>query len=71
MKLFITGSNGFIGSHLVNIALSKGHEVFGLKLPLHKEKIKLSQHPTWISGTLEEDYRHIIEGCDAFIHLAA
>lgn len=71
MKIFITGSNGFIGSHLVKKALDQGHEVLGLCLPNHKEKIYLPRQPIWISGTLEDDYRQALAGCDVVIHLAA
>jgi len=71
VKIFITGSNGFIGSHLVKKALDRGHEVLGLRLPNHKEKIYLPRQPIWISGTLEDDYRQALAGCDVVIHLAA
>ena len=71
MKIFITGSNGFIGSHIVRSALNKGYNVLGLRLPKHKEKIHLAIQPTWISGSLEDDHRRMLEGCDALIHMAA
>ncbi len=71
MRIFITGSNGFIGSHLVKKALDRGHEVLGLRLPNHKEKIYLPKQPIWISGTLEDDYKQALAGCDVVIHLAA
>lgn len=71
MKIFITGSNGFIGSHLVKKALDEGHEVVGLRLPNHIEKIHLPKQPIWIEGTLEDDISQALTGCDVFIHLAA
>lgn len=71
MKIFITGSNGFIGSHLVKKALDEGHEVVGLRLPNHTEKINLPKQPIWISGTLEDDFSKVLTGCDVVIHLAA
>jgi Nucleoside-diphosphate-sugar epimerases len=41
-KILITGANGFIGSHLCNLFLSRGYEVIGLDLsaPPNAEKIK-------------------------------
>jgi nucleoside-diphosphate-sugar epimerase len=71
LKIFITGSNGFIGSHLVKKALDDGHEVVGLRLPNHTEKINLAKQPFWISGNLESDLSKALAGCDVFIHLAA
>jgi nucleoside-diphosphate-sugar epimerase len=71
LKIFITGSNGFIGSHLVKKALGEGHEVVGLRLPNHTAKINLQKQPIWIEGTLEDDFSKALTGCDALIHLAA
>ena len=71
MRIFITGSNGFIGSHLVKKALSDGHDVVGLRLPKHAEKIYLPKQPIWVDGTLEDDLRPELDDCDVFIHLAA
>ncbi len=33
MKVLITGIAGFVGSHLAELLLEKGEEVFGIKLP--------------------------------------
>jgi nucleoside-diphosphate-sugar epimerase len=71
LKIFITGSNGFIGSHLVKKALGEGHEVVGLRLPNHTAKINLQKQPIWIEGTLEDDFSKALTGCDVLIHLAA
>ena len=71
MKIFVTGSNGFIGSHVVKKALSSGHEIVGLRRPNHSAKTDLPCQPTWVEGTLETDMRQALEGCEAIIHLAA
>ncbi len=71
MKIFVTGSNGFIGSHVVKKALSSGHEIVGLRRSNHLAKIDLSRQPIWIEGTLETDMRKALEDCEAIIHLAA
>jgi len=71
MKIFVTGSNGFIGSHVVKKALDSGHEIVGLRRSNKLEKISLPRQPIWVEGTLESDIRQAAEGCEAIIHLAA
>jgi len=71
MKIFVTGSNGFIGSHVVKKALNYGHEIVGLRRSNNLAKIDLPHQPIWVEGTLEADMRQGLEGCDAIIHLAA
>jgi len=71
MKIFVTGSNGFIGSHVVNKALSSGHEIVGLRRSNHLAKIDLPRQLAWVEGTLETDVHQALEGCEAIIHLAA
>lgn len=71
MKIFVTGSNGFIGSHVVKTALTDGHEVVGLRRSIKPAKIDLAHQPTWVEGTLEDDLRSALEGCESIIHLAA
>jgi nucleoside-diphosphate-sugar epimerase len=71
MKIFITGSNGFIGSHVVKLALDSGHEVVGLRRSTKTPAVKLLKQPKWVEGSLEDDLRPMLKGCDAVIHLAA
>lgn len=71
MKIFVTGSNGFIGSHVVKKALNYAHEIVGLRRSNNLPKIDLPRQPIWIEGTLEADMRQVLEGCEAIIHLAA
>lgn len=71
MKIFVTGSNGFIGSHVVKRALDSGHEIVGLRRPNQLAKIDLPCQSTWVEGTLETDMRQALESCEAIIHLAA
>ena len=71
MKIFITGANGFIGSHVVRHALLLGHEVYALRRSKKPAKIDLPMEPLWINGTLESDFKSILDECDTLIHLAA
>lgn len=72
MKIFITGASGFIGRNVVTRAIQTGHKVVGLRFTN-----TTSQHEThlssltWITGSLEEDLKYALDGCDALIHLAS
>lgn len=72
MRIAVTGGTGFIGSHVVELLLERGHEVSCLVLP--------SEGPGWLAG---KDVRlfegsvldrqslgPFLEGADAIIHLA-
>jgi nucleoside-diphosphate-sugar epimerase len=71
MKLFVTGSTGFIGSHFVKQALAAGHDVVALRRPGSRPRIELPMEPRWIDGTLDGDHAQAFAGVDALVHLAA
>jgi len=54
MRLFVTGSTGFIGSHFVRAALAAGHDVTALRFPGTQPVIPIpdSDRLTWIDGDL-------------------
>lgn len=71
MKIFITGSNGFIGRHLVDKSISDGHKVIGLRHSNHIQNTNSSEQLIWLNGTLEDDLSEALSTCDVAIHLAA
>jgi nucleoside-diphosphate-sugar epimerase len=68
MKLAITGGTGFVGSHLIDIALTAGHEVRALTRRPQSNRAGV----TWIAGSLDDpsSLGPLIDDCDAVIHVA-
>jgi nucleoside-diphosphate-sugar epimerase len=73
MKVFVTGHQGFIGTHLVDLLKQEGHTVVGCDLNLFggcnwEPMVKPDRE-------LEKDVRKIepgdLDGCDCVMHLAA
>jgi NAD+-dependent farnesol dehydrogenase len=71
MKIFLTGSTGYIGQRLTEKLLQLGHEVHALcrKAP------EFFDHPNYFfhEGEIQnaEDVRHAMQGCEVVFHLAA
>ena len=68
MKLAITGGTGFVGSHLIDLALTSGHEVQALTRREQPERPSV----TWVKGDLasRDAIRNLVHGADAVIHVA-
>ena len=68
MKLAITGGTGFVGSHLLDVALAAGHHVAALTRRDQQPRENL----TWVPGDLgDRDALHrLVDGADAIIHVA-
>jgi nucleoside-diphosphate-sugar epimerase len=68
MKLAITGGTGFVGSHLIDIALAAGHQVKALT---RREQLP-SDSLEWIAGELSsrDALEVLVDGADAIIHVA-
>lgn len=75
MKVIITGSDGFIGSHLTNYLASLNYDVYAIVWEKSKAKDRMeeSEHIHVIEGNLFE-IQNLVEKLpfysDAFIHLA-
>ena len=68
MKLAITGGTGFVGSHLIDAALTAGHTVLALTRRPQPSREDLA----WIVGSLSDtaSLRKLIDHSDAVIHVA-
>jgi len=68
MRLAVTGGTGFVGSHLIEAALTAGHDVTALTRRDQPERERLD----WIAGRLEDRdaLERLVSGADAVIHIA-
>ena len=72
MRLFLTGGTGFIGSHVLALALAEGHQVLALRRsPASFPVIPLPHSPEWCQGDLFSLTSEDLQGIDAVIHLAS
>lgn len=72
MRIFVTGANGFIGSHLVPILVKRGHQVVCLVRDPQKAG-RLAQPGVELAAgdvTQRETMRGPMQGADVVIHLA-
>lgn len=68
-KIFVTGSNGFIGSELVSDLSKKGHQVVSFDIFHDKKNKKIQQFNGSILNPYDLDVA--MRNCDIVIHLAA
>ena len=68
MRLAITGGTGFVGSHLIELALAEGHQVNALT----RRPQEAQAGVIWVEGALDrpESLATLCAGCDAVIHVA-
>ena len=68
MKLAITGGTGFVGSHLLDVALTEGHQVAALTRRDQPGRAGVN----WVRGDLQdrEALHRLVDGADAVIHVA-
>jgi dihydroflavonol-4-reductase len=73
MKAFITGSNGFIGSHLASRLAARGDTVVCLvRDPSKVEGMNMSPNIQWVKGDVTEpdSVREAMRGSDVVFHVA-
>ena len=68
MKIGVTGGTGFVGSHLIDIALDSGHTIKALTRRDQPEREGLQ----WIAGDLQDRsaLEQLVGDMDAVIHVA-
>jgi dTDP-L-rhamnose 4-epimerase len=80
MKILVTGSEGFIGSHVVKQLLDLGHNVVGVDAldpqvhgggPTRRPDSTYIEHPNYEFSMREVGFMNLYESYDAVIHLAA
>ncbi|HKR37544.1 MAG TPA: SDR family oxidoreductase [Steroidobacteraceae bacterium] len=76
MKIFVTGTEGYIGSRLVPLLSGHGHEVIGTDTGYYRDGWLFSDNSRMpvTARTLLKDLRQItaddLRGCEAVVHLA-
>ena len=68
MKLAVTGGTGFVGSHLIDVAVAAGHEIVALT----RKEQDSRDLVTWIAGDLHDAgaLERLVDDADAVIHAA-
>jgi nucleoside-diphosphate-sugar epimerase len=68
MKLAVTGATGFVGSHLLDVALAAGHEIAALTRREQPPRDRV----TWVAGDLHDRaaLERLVSDADAVIHVA-
>ena len=71
MKVFLTGSTGFVGSHITEELLTQGHNVHCLVRTGSERKLLRPEAIEIVNGDVlePEGLAQKMEGCDAVIHL--
>jgi len=75
MKVLVTGHEGYIGSVMVPMLISAGHDVTGYDIGLYQQCLFENGGPVLAVPTIRKDVRDVtpldLQGFDAIIHLAA
>lgn len=69
MKVFLTGSTGFVGNEILKVLQNKGHTTVALVRDLNKARN--TKNVIYVKGDIlkPESYEEHIKGCDAVINL--
>jgi uncharacterized protein YbjT (DUF2867 family) len=68
MILALSGATGFVGSHLLDLALAEGHQIRALTRRPQPERAGV----TWVAGDLADTaaLASLVDGADTVVHLA-
>jgi nucleoside-diphosphate-sugar epimerase len=72
VKVLITGATGFVGSHVVDVLLERGHDVYFIARSTSNMRWLDGKSVTRVEGSLfdVESLQHAVTGMDALIHVA-
>lgn len=70
MKILITGGNGFIGRHVIELLVNRGIDVVSMDIVLPRSP---NPNVQYITGTVLDEFllRRMMKGCSQVIHMAA
>ncbi len=71
LRIFITGSSGFIGSHLWDYFEKQGHEIKGVDNFMHSCKHPQNKRSHYGDVRYYHDIEPFVKWCDVVFHLAA
>ena len=66
MKLFITGSNGYIARNFIKKAIKRNHKIFAVTRKKNNKKIK---NIKWLVGSIDKKWKDLYKA-DIVIHFA-
>ena len=67
MKLFVTGSRGYIGRNFIKYAIKKKHMVYAVTRKKENKKVK---NIKWLVGNIDRDWKEL-KAADILIHFAS
>ena len=71
MKIALTGSTGFIGSHFLAKAIESEHKVLAIRRRSNgASRIPLIGEPDWLNSQLDQVTSQQLCGCEVLVHLA-
>lgn len=71
MNIFVTGGTGFIGSHFLQYALAKGHNIVAIKRRKSHTKELFNKKIKWLEKDFDNVSKDDFSDIDALVHLAS
>ena len=71
MKLFVTGGTGFVGTHFLQQASARGHEIVAQRRLGSQPRLPVANQLRWVDRPLDANFEDVLVGCDALVHLAS